>query len=888
TGFSRDVTPLFDNMLIQAPEEVGILQADAQSIPITTEPSTSKSQKKHKPKRKHTQESEVPPTESVIEQNLPLPSNDPLPSGEDSLKLKELMDLCTNLSKKVLELESEVIDIKSTYQERIEKLEGMIERKVLSMMDVNEKEPTGVEEVLEVVKVAKLMTEVVTTTGATKVSVLRNRRGVIIQDPEETTTTATMQPKVQAKDKGKAILIKEPKPLKRQAQIKLDEEVVRQLEAELNADINWNDVIEQVKRNERLNDAVMKYQTLKRKPLTQALSRRNMIVYLKNMMEEESKELKKHLQIVTDDDDDVYIDATPLASKIPIVDCKIYTERNRPYFKIIRADGNHMLFITLSTMLKNFDREDLESLWKIMRDRFEKTKPKNYSDDYLLNTLKIMFEKPNVEASMWKDQKGKYGLAKEQMLNDIRLQVEDESEMSLELLRLVRRQLNEVQIADKCKADLGYNVVPPLYTRNFLPPKPNLSSLEEFENEPKISEPRVKKTIVETSGAKASKDKPKVVRNNCSPLLIEDWISDSEDEAESKPKIEKKTVKPSFAKIEFVKSKEQVKSPRKKTVKQSNQNSQLEGMSNHYRIYVTPSHTKKIFGNMKRVRKDFSRRVTPLFPTMMVQAQKEMGKESAAYEVVNEEMDDRLVRAATIASGLEAEQDSGNIAKTQSKATPNESSSQGTDSRGSPRFQEAMGDIVAQTSAATTTIIIDDITLAKALEDLKTSKPKIKGIVIKDHKEPKRMQAKEQQELNEEEKAKFFMELLEKRRKFFAAKRTKEKRNRPPTIAQQRSLIERINNFIDFRTKLVKESSKKAQSEITQEESSKTARDELEQESSKKHKIDDDTDTAELKQLVNIISDEEGVAIDAIPLAVKPPSIVDWKIIKESSKKSYC
>nr|GFB35357.1 hypothetical protein [Tanacetum cinerariifolium] len=51
----------------------------------------------------------------------------------------------------------------------------------------------------------------------------------------------------------------------------------------MDADINWNAVIEQVKRNERLNDAVMKYKTLKRKPLTQAQARRNMIVYLKNM-----------------------------------------------------------------------------------------------------------------------------------------------------------------------------------------------------------------------------------------------------------------------------------------------------------------------------------------------------------------------------------------------------------------------------------------------------------------------------------------------------------------------------------------------------------------------------------------------------------------------------
>nr|GEU68322.1 hypothetical protein [Tanacetum cinerariifolium] len=155
-------------------------------------------------------------------------------------------------------------------------------------------------------------------------------------------TTVIMQPNVQEKDKGKAILIEEPKPLKRQAQIKLDKEVARQMEVELNVDINWNAMIEQVKKSERLIDAVMKYQALKRKPLTEGQARRNMIVYLKNMVnervkvpgkevsqekevevesskregksleqeiakkkkiKEETEELKKHLQIVPDDDD---------------------------------------------------------------------------------------------------------------------------------------------------------------------------------------------------------------------------------------------------------------------------------------------------------------------------------------------------------------------------------------------------------------------------------------------------------------------------------------------------------------------------------------------------------------------------------------------------------
>ncbi|GKC84043.1 hypothetical protein Tco_1139760 [Tanacetum coccineum] len=76
-------------------------------------------------------------------------------------------------------------------------------------------------------------------------------------------------------------------------------------------------------------------------------------------------------------------------------------------------------------------------------------------------------------------------------------------------------------------------------------------------------------------------------------------------------------------------------------------------------------------------------------------------------------------------------------------------------------------------------------------------------------------------------------------------------------------------------------------SEIREEESSKRASDELEQENAKKQKVDDDQETAELESMMEVISDEEEVAIDAIPLATKPLSIVDWKIIKEGKIGYY-
>ncbi|GKG21377.1 hypothetical protein Tco_0383972, partial [Tanacetum coccineum] len=66
-------------------------------------------------------------------------------------------------------------------------------------------------------------------------------------------------------------------------------------------------------------------------------------------------------------------------------------------------------------------------------------------------------------------------------------------------------------------------------------------------------------------------------------------------------------------------------------------------------------------------------------------------------EAVHKELGDSLVRAATTASSLEAEHNNGNITKTRSKSTPNESSSLGTTSGGGLRCQETIGDTIAQT-----------------------------------------------------------------------------------------------------------------------------------------------------------------------------------------------
>nr|GEV06129.1 hypothetical protein [Tanacetum cinerariifolium] len=162
---------------------------------------------------------------------------------------------------------------------------------------------------------------------------------------------------------------------------------------------------------------------------------------------QEFEDLRKRLEVLEDEDDDVFVEATLLASKVPVVDYQIVLIDNKPRFKIIRADETHQFYISFATLLKNFDREDLEALWRIMKDRFSTSKPTNFSDEYLLLTPRTMFKEPDGQDAIWRNQKSVHGLhwypllrfTLEQLVNVTRLQFEEESEISLELLRFTRQ-----------------------------------------------------------------------------------------------------------------------------------------------------------------------------------------------------------------------------------------------------------------------------------------------------------------------------------------------------------------------------------------------------------------------------------------------------------------
>nr|GEW31513.1 glutamic acid-rich protein-like [Tanacetum cinerariifolium] len=290
----------------------------------------------------------------------------------------------------------------------------------------------------------------------------RRRKGVVIRDLEEESTTI-IPADTKSKDKGKGIMVEEPKPLKKKQQVEMDKESTRKLHEELNKDIDWDVAIDHVKQKAKEDPFVQRYQNVAgfrldyfkgmsyddMHPIFKAKFNSNIAFLLKSkeqLEEEENRaiesinktpaqkaakrrklnkeveDLKRNLEIMPDEDDDVYTEATPLARKVPIVDYEIIHLNNKPHYKIIRADGTHQL------------PDGQAQVWKSQRTIHGQAKVKSWK---LLESCAVHII-TFTTAQLILLVERRYPLLRftlDQMLNAVRLRVEEYSEMSLELLR---------------------------------------------------------------------------------------------------------------------------------------------------------------------------------------------------------------------------------------------------------------------------------------------------------------------------------------------------------------------------------------------------------------------------------------------------------------------
>ncbi|GJR67123.1 putative ribonuclease H-like domain-containing protein [Tanacetum coccineum] len=116
--------------------------------------------------------------------------------------------------------------------------------------------------------------------------------------------------------------------------------------------------------------------------------------------EDDEVELKKLLVIKKDED--IAIDAIPLATKLPvIIDYKLHKEGMLVHYELIRADGSSKRYSSMIRMLQGIDREDLEALWRIVKAKYGDTRPEDEFERVLYGDLRVMLE-PDIKSNVWR------------------------------------------------------------------------------------------------------------------------------------------------------------------------------------------------------------------------------------------------------------------------------------------------------------------------------------------------------------------------------------------------------------------------------------------------------------------------------------------------------
>ncbi|GJU94407.1 uncharacterized mitochondrial protein-like protein [Tanacetum coccineum] len=529
--FSGRVTPLFETMMVQANQEEGVdsgIPTDSQQTPITTQPSSSRSQKKQS-RRKQRKDTTVTQEETQHDDSVPTPSNDPPLSGEDSMQLSELIILCTNLQKQVLDLEKakdaqakEIADLKNWVQTRVESFEDKdnlgdhedaskqgrsiedIDKDAdvslvddtqgrsddAEMFDTNELHgdevvvdmPVG-EKQEQSTKEREVNTSVEDSVAPTTIEEITLAQTLIqikAAKPKVVTTAATT---TTTRPKARGVVVQEPK----KNQVSLDEDLERNLQAQLEAELIEEESLAR-KKEEEANIALIeswdntqammeadfelaqRLQTEEQLEITIKERSRLFVVKSKNETEESSKgtedelksdkskksesseekakgrrkkmlakkragkekqqesskrqriedvietdeheeveevdeaELKKHLVIVKDDD--IAIDAIPLATKPPvIVEYKLFKEGIMAHYQLIRAYGSSKIYFSMIRMLQGIDKEDLQTLWKLVKTKHGDTRPEDEHERVLWGDLKVMFE-PDIKSDVWRNLQG--------------------------------------------------------------------------------------------------------------------------------------------------------------------------------------------------------------------------------------------------------------------------------------------------------------------------------------------------------------------------------------------------------------------------------------------------------------------------------------------------
>ncbi|GJZ26538.1 putative ribonuclease H-like domain-containing protein [Tanacetum coccineum] len=406
--FSRRITPLFDTMMVQPVEEMGEDSdhpTDSTLIHIIDQPSSSSQPKKDKPSKKAQDEAEVPQDEAEHEESVPTPSNDPQPSGEDSMQLTNLMVLCTKLQTQVLDLQK----AKDAQAKEIAALKKRIQRLERRKMS----RPTGLKRLRKVGMSRRVeSSEDQESLGAPEDA---SKQGRSIEDIDADVDDDEMhvEAKVDGKDeqstkpddnkafkssirditfkflkiKEKVIYDEPEVPLKRKrSKLLLMNKIAKRYSAKLGVELLEEQKLAREKEEEANIALIELWEN------TQAMMEadRLLVKRLQSKEREKFNRLRKKAKLFMENNGER--ESILLAPQSTRKKKQTSYQGTKENSNLIRADGSFKRYSSMIRMLQGIDREDLEALWRIVKAKYGDTRPDNEFERVLWGDLKVMFE----------------------------------------------------------------------------------------------------------------------------------------------------------------------------------------------------------------------------------------------------------------------------------------------------------------------------------------------------------------------------------------------------------------------------------------------------------------------------------------------------------------
>ncbi|GKD84760.1 hypothetical protein Tco_1355914 [Tanacetum coccineum] len=309
---------------------------------------------------------------------------------------------------------------------------------------------------------AQALTELKSAKPTTAASTISKSKGLVIHEEEQaaTLTVSSQQPsQIKVQDKGKGILVEEPVKMDDiQAKIEADQLLAERLQAREQEELTieemaklfqqllekrrkffknmagWKpkdlknksfsniqelfdkafkrvdtyfdsrtELVEGTEMEESSKKAEVMEESSKRAEIAQESSSKRSGYELEQENAKKQKAKMKEFMKIIPDEEEVAIDAISLAiNPQSIVDWKIVKEGKISYYQIIRADGSSKRYSAFIQMLKSFDMEDLETLWKLVKAKHGYTRPEEGYERVLWGDLKTMFEH-HVEDAVWRN-----------------------------------------------------------------------------------------------------------------------------------------------------------------------------------------------------------------------------------------------------------------------------------------------------------------------------------------------------------------------------------------------------------------------------------------------------------------------------------------------------